>query len=115
MAQQYNWLQFTHRITIRASAEHIYRAWTTQEGLEKWFLRQAIFQNQEKAVRSPISFMEPGDTYEWYWHGYPDSSFEHHTVLAANGHDYIKFRFSGACIVHVTIKQENEETICELM
>jgi uncharacterized protein YndB with AHSA1/START domain len=111
---EYNWDKFTKRITINASFEQIYTAWATQNGLEKWFLRKAIFTTHSRTVRDRNSLIEAGDTYEWMWFGYPDSSFEHHTILEANGNDYLKFRFSGGCIVAVNIKKEKNETICEL-
>ncbi len=38
-----NWKQFTRRIPIKAPAKAIYDAWTTQQGLESWFLRMAAF------------------------------------------------------------------------
>jgi uncharacterized protein YndB with AHSA1/START domain len=112
---EYDWNQFTKRITIRASLEEIYRAWSTQNGLEKWFLRKAVFTKSDKALRDRASLIEAGDVYEWNWFGYDDSTFEHHTILEANGNDYLKFRFSGGCIVSVNIKKEHGETICELI
>jgi len=111
---EYNWNQFTKRITINASTQDIYNSWATQAGLESWFLRKAEFTDRNKKVRERNATVQPGDTYEWTWFGYPDTVHEHHTILEANGKDYIKFRFSGGCIVTVTIKKENNEMICEL-
>ncbi|HSZ85155.1 MAG TPA: SRPBCC domain-containing protein [Puia sp.] len=111
---EYNWNHFTKRININASVSEIYNAWTTQSGLEKWFLRRAEFMDKNKNVRDRNSSVQAGDTYEWTWFGYPDSVHEHHTILETNGNDYLKFRFSGGCIVEVIIKNENDETICEL-
>ncbi len=111
---EYNWDQFTKRVTIKASAQDVYKAWATQSGLESWFLRKAVFTDISKRQRDPNSFVQPGDIYEWTWFGYPDSVHEHHTIIEANGNDHLKFRFSGGCIVTVTIKNENNELICEL-
>ena len=111
---EYNWNHFTKRITINAPKREIYRAWTTQEGMEKWFLRKAEFKDRNKNLRRMDESVQPGDTYEWTWFGYPDSVHEHHTILETNGVDYLKFRFSGGCIVEVTIKDENHETVCEV-
>jgi uncharacterized protein YndB with AHSA1/START domain len=111
---EYNWNHFTKRITINAPTEKIYDSWATQAGLESWFLRKAEFTDRNKKVRERNANVQPGDTYEWTWFGYPDTVHEHHTILETNGNDYIKFRFSGGCIVAVTIKKEDNETICEL-
>jgi len=55
------------------------------------------------------------DKYKWLWFGYDDSSAEENEILLANGWDKLQFSFSGGCIVTVSIKQENGETICELV
>jgi uncharacterized protein YndB with AHSA1/START domain len=111
---EYNWNEFTKRITVNSSSREIYNAWSTQTGLESWFLRKAEFTDRNKKLKARNISIEAGDTYEWTWFGYPDEVHEHHTILEANGDDHIKFRFSGGCIVSVTIKKENDETICEL-
>jgi uncharacterized protein YndB with AHSA1/START domain len=114
MSQEYDWIRFTKRITINAVTNEIFNAWTTQSGLEKWFLRKAEFTDSSNNIRDRNSSIQSGDVYEWFWFGYPDSSREHNTILESNGNDYIKFGFSGGCIVSVTIKDENNQTICEL-
>jgi uncharacterized protein YndB with AHSA1/START domain len=111
----YGWNQFTKRITINAPVQKIYNAWATQEGLESWFLRRAIFtRNHKEKINNNVPVKE-GDTYEWTWFGHPDTVAEKHTVLETNGNDYLQFRFSGGCIVSVTIKKEQNETVCELV
>jgi uncharacterized protein YndB with AHSA1/START domain len=110
-----NWKQFTKRISIQASAKAIYDAWTTQQGLESWFLRLAEFKNAGGALRQKTAHIEQGDTYKWLWFGYDDTAVEEKEILLANGWDQVKFTFSGGCIVTVSIKQEDGETICELV
>jgi uncharacterized protein YndB with AHSA1/START domain len=111
----YNWKQFTRRITIKAPHKAIYDAWTTQQGLESWFLRLAQFIKADGTLRSKNSHVESGDKYKWLWFGYDDSAKEEREILLANGWDKLQFSFSGGCIVAVSIKQENGETICELL
>ena len=111
----HNWKQFTKRIPIGASAKAIYDAWTTQQGLESWFLRLAQFYKADGSTRSKNSHIESGDTYKWLWYGYDDSAKEEREILLANGWDQLQFSFSGGCIVTVSIKQEEGETICELV
>lgn len=111
----YNWKQFTKRVPIKASPKAIYDAWATQQGLESWFLRLAEFTKTDGTLRSKNSHIEKGDDYKWLWFGYDDEVVEVQKVLTANGWDQIQFGFSGGCIVTVSIKLENGETICELV
>ena len=110
----YNWKEFTKRIPVKASAKAIYDAWTTQAGLESWFLRLAEFTRPGGKPRPKNEHTEAGDNYKWLWHGYPDHVVESRQILVANGWDSLRFSFSGDCIVTVNIKQEEGETICEL-
>lgn len=111
----YNWKQFIKRIPINAPPKAIYDAWATQLGLESWFLRLAQFTKADGTIRSKNSYAEAGDTYKWLWFGYDDSVVEEQKIMKANGWDQIQFGFSGGCIVTVSIKQEDGETICELI
>ena len=110
-----NWKQFTKRIPIQAPAKAIYDAWTTQQGLESWFLRLAEFKNAGGTLRQKTAHIEQSDTYKWLWFGYDDTAIEEREILLANGWDQLQFTFSGGCIVTVCIKQEGGETICELL
>jgi uncharacterized protein YndB with AHSA1/START domain len=110
----YDWREFVKRITIRAQPGVIYNAWTTQEGLESWFLRLAEFTTEDGAVRKRNDAVQKGDHYRWLWFGYDDSFAEENKILSADGKDRFEFVFSGGCLVTVTVKQEDGETICEL-
>lgn len=111
----YNWKQFIKRIPIKASAKAIYDAWTTQQGLESWFLRHAQFTKADGNPRPKNSQAEKGDRYKWLWFGHDDTEVEEWEILFVNGWDQLKFSFSGSCIVTVSIKQEDGETLCELL
>lgn len=111
----FNWKQFTKRITIKAPVQAVYNAWTTQEGLESWFLRLAAYTDKQGQSRERHEAIQAGDRYKWLWFGYGDDEKEEREVLQANGRDSLQFSFSGGCIVTVTVKTENEETICELV
>jgi hypothetical protein len=106
--------QFIKRIPIKAPAKAIYEAWASQQGLESWFLREALFTTIEGALRSKTQLIAAGDHYTWKWHGYEDSTPEKSEILVANGWDTLSFGFSGGCKVHVTILTESGEAICEL-
>ena len=110
-----NWTQFKLRVNINATVENAYKAWATQKGLESFFLRSAVFTTENGGTRKSNSIAEAGDTYEWYWHGYPDSVVEKGKVLVANGKDKFSFTFSLGCPVSISIYQECDETIVELI
>jgi uncharacterized protein YndB with AHSA1/START domain len=110
----YNWKQFIKRIPIKSSPKAVYDAWTTQQGLESWFLRLARFTTADGRLRLKTEHLQPGDKYKWLWHGHDDQEVEAHEVIEANGWDRFSFIFSGGCTVTVTISQELGETICQL-
>lgn len=111
----YNWKEFKKRIPINAPAKSIYAAWSTQQGLESWFLRLAEFTKPDGTLRAKNSSIEKGDKYKWLWHGYDDAVAEQSEILLANDWDMIRFGFSGGCVVNVSIIQEEGENICELV
>lgn len=112
--KKYDWSEFTKRIAVKAPPKSIYDAWTTQQGLESWFLRLAEFRRKDGTVRAKNDHIQAGDSYKWLWHGYDDSVVENNEVKSANGWDELSFSFSGRCLVTVSIKQEKGETICSV-
>lgn len=108
------WTWFIKRIPIQASVEQVYQAWSTQENLERWFLRKAEFTTIAGNLKQPHETIRPGDSYYWLWHGFPDEVFERRKVLEANGTDMIRFTFTGDCLVTVSMYTERNATICEL-
>src|SRR5688572_346507 len=105
----YDWSRFTKRINVRAPREDIYKAWTTQKGMEEWFLRLAEFKSKDGKLRNPDEPIENGDSYRWRWFGYPDEVEETSTIFRVNGKDLLQFGFAKTCTVTVTIKEENGE------
>ena len=112
--KEYNWKEFIKRVVVKAPPKAIYDAWTTQQGLESWFLRLAEYKKKDGSARVKNDHIQAGDSYKWLWYGYDDNVVENNQVLSANGWDELSFGFSGGCIVTVKIKQEKGETICEL-
>jgi uncharacterized protein YndB with AHSA1/START domain len=108
------WSAFTLRVAIKADAQKIYDAWTTQAGLESWFLRKAEFSTPDGMKREKTSRVENGDVYEWLWFGYGDDTVERREVVEVNGKNLLRFIFSGGCTVTIVIKHEQGETLVEL-
>ncbi|MEI8279443.1 MAG: SRPBCC domain-containing protein [Bacteroidota bacterium] len=112
---QVNWSKFTQQMPIKADMAQVYDAWTTRANLEQWFLRKAEFKRANGSVRERDSFIQKGDTYEWMWHGHPDTVVERGEILEANGKDKLQFVFGKAGIVTVNLKQDGDVTILEII
>ena len=108
------WTIFTKRIPVKADIPTLYHAWTTREGLERWFLREAVFTAPDGLIRPHADFAQAGDAYLWRWHGYADDVFEAREVTEANGTDLFSFRFSGNCLVRVQLTPYDQHTLVEI-
>lgn len=111
----YDWSTFRLKININAPVDKVFSAWTSGKSLESWFLRKALLNDSAAKRKSQDALLQGGDTYEWYWHGYPDSVFEKGTIFENNQVDQLRFSFAGSCEVTVTVYREQNETICELV
>jgi hypothetical protein len=109
------WTSFKVTGDYNTDIRSLYEAWATTEGIEKWFLRKANFYSVPLRLREPEEFILKEDTYEWYWHGYDDNTFEKGQILEANGTDFIKFTFSGGSTVSISLYSRNGVSIVELL
>ena len=109
-----NWSTFTLTGNYTAPVSEIYRVWATQKGIEKWFLRKAVFLTPEGARLADDAYIQAGDTYEWFWHGFDDTVAETGHILEANGKDFLRFTFTAGCIVTIRIYTRESETLVEL-
>ena len=111
----FNWSTFTTRIPVQASIEKLYWCWATREGMEYWFLRLSEYKKPDDVLRKNNEPVQTGDTYKWLWHGWPDDVKEEGSILNCNGKNFIKFSFGKAGNCSVSIKEENDVTIVELV
>lgn len=119
MTDVYDWSSFAKRINIKSTEKEIYDAWTTEDGMEKWFLRSAIFSTPTGEIIDRSQNVKAGDTYKWHWHGYDDNTVEYGEIVEANGTNFLCFTFCSESAktdmqVNVSIKQEQNEMIVEL-
>ena len=113
--EKHDWSVFCKRINIKCSKQEAYDAWASQEKLESWFLRSAVFLARGSGEKkAPGDILQQGDRYEWMWHGWSDEVLERGAVLVANGQDLFRFSFGDAGNVTVSIASEDGETIVEL-
>jgi uncharacterized protein YndB with AHSA1/START domain len=111
----FNWSTFTTRVPVKASAEKLYWCWATRKGIEFWFLRMGEFKKPNGELRNNEEPVQKGDKYKWLWHGWDDETAEAGEILNCNGKDFFKFSFGKAGNCAVSIKEENGQTIVELI
>src|SRR6185436_8929921 len=104
----HDWSRFTLKVYINATMQEVYDAWTTRNNIEKWFLRKGEFILPDGTVRENNSHVQVGDTYEWMWHGHPDTTVEHGVVTEADGKDRFAFVFGEAGVVTVSLKDRGD-------
>jgi uncharacterized protein YndB with AHSA1/START domain len=109
-----SWNEFSIRIPVKAPLAQLYDAWVTQEGIERWFLRSAIYKTSQGSLRGVSEPVQQGDHYRWLWHGYPDDILESNDILEANGKDRFQFEFTGKCIVTVQLQRVKDYTMVNL-
>lgn len=110
--ENFDWTKFTLKIAIKAKLNDIYNAWTTANEIEKWFLIDAEFSDENGLILSKAQNALKGDKYKWIWYLYDD--IEHGTIAEANGTDYFAFTFAGNCLVEINLSEEFEYTIVTL-
>lgn len=109
--KNFDWSRYTKRIAIKAPLHIIYAAWTNAEELERWFLEDVKFfdENRVTGKRTPA---EKGFAYTWKWHLYEDTMGG--KILDANGKDFVQFTFEGESIVEVKLTPNRDYTVVEL-
>lgn len=110
----YDWSRFSQKVRIKVPLQKVYDAWTTQKGVESWFLRMAHFSTADGRLRAPDETIAVGDNYHWRWHGHPDTVEEFGSILEANGKDRLRFIFGKAGVVTVDLKDENGATMMHI-
>lgn len=111
----FNWKTFTVRVPVKAPVEKLYWCWATREGMEYWFLRLSEYKKPDGSLRGNTETVQKGDSYKWLWHGWGDDTAEEGVILGCNGKDHFRFSFGKAGNCAVTIKQEEGQTIVELV
>lgn len=110
--ENFDWTRFTLKIAIKAKIEDIYNAWTTASEIEKWFLTDAAFADENGLNLSKTQNTLKGDKYKWVWYLYDD--IEYGRITEANGKDRFQFTFAGDCLVDIKLSTVYEYVIVEL-
>lgn len=100
------------KIAVKAPPATIYAAWTKAEELEKWFLAEVKFLDQNNNLISKQAPAATGYSYEWKWYIYED--IMPGKITDANGKDFFQFTFEGECVVDVKLTMKGDYTVVEL-
>lgn len=109
----YDWSSFRLRIPVKARPDQLFQKWTSQNELETWFLRQALFTKPDGNPKSTTEIVAVNDRYQWLWHGWPDDVVENGEILQMD-HHLLQFSFGKAGHVTVRVFTENGHTMLEL-
>lgn len=110
--KNFDWTKFRLKTAVKSGLNIIYYAWTEVDEIEKWFLKKAVFYDEEGNEISRSTSVEEGYTYKWNWYLYNET--EKGRITKANGIDHIQFTFAGNCIVDIKLERQDEYTIIEL-
>lgn len=70
--ENFDWTKFTLRIAVKAKLEDLYNAWTQANEIEKWFLSEAEFSDENNVLLNKTQNVLKGDRYKWIWYLYDD-------------------------------------------
>ncbi|MCH8011511.1 MAG: SRPBCC domain-containing protein [Candidatus Marinimicrobia bacterium] len=110
--KNFNWTTFTRKIAVKAKLSDIYDAWTIPSEIEKWFLSNANYYDENTNPIERESNIEKDHSYEWSWYLY--DIVEKGKITEANGKDFLQFTFAGECIVDIKLIQQKEYVVVEL-
>jgi len=107
-----DWSTFNKKIKINTSLEKVYNHWTIPELLCIWFLKGAVYTDQNGIVKAQNEQLKTNDSYIWKWHNYDGE--EKGTAKEANGRDTIIFSFAGNSNVKVFLEEKDNQILLEL-
>ncbi|MBT8265825.1 MAG: SRPBCC domain-containing protein [Bacteroidia bacterium] len=110
--KELQWHCFERQIYIHGELGHLYKLWSTENGLTSWFLKKAEFYNSQNEKRAQNEGFQKGDTYTWGWHNWDHA--ENGSILEANGKDYIVFTFD-VSKVSVSLEERGEVVLVKLI
>ncbi|NOU59458.1 SRPBCC family protein [Marinifilum caeruleilacunae] len=109
--KEIDWTKFVRKIHIKSTIDKVYRCWTTQHKLERWFLKKAEFTTKNDLPRASKEYIQAGDKYSWQWHNW--EGVEQGEIIEANGKDRIVFAFADN-EVEVILTREKGMTLVSL-
>lgn len=96
--KKYDWSQFTMKAAIKASPEKVFKAWTDEKILCKWFLIKAKME------------LRRGGNFMWEWFG---NVQEKGIILEVKKPNRLSMTFAG-CVLDINIKKDKRGTFMTL-
>ena len=100
MGIEFDWSNFTRKITIPASPDSIINMWLTSDAIESWFLKTAIYHSGEGHKRVHDEPISKGDRFTWTWYTYDEYAMEGEILDVVAGQS-LSFTFED-CVVTVS-------------
>ncbi len=107
-----DWTTFTRKVAVKSKMPTMYDAWTKSSEIEKWFLSNADYFDEDKNLVDKENYIQKNYTYGWSWYLY--DIVEEGKITEANGNDLIQFTFAGDCLVTIKLTKVKEYIIVEL-
>jgi hypothetical protein len=111
MEGQFDWSTVVKKVYIETDKQTVADAWLKADGLNLWFLREAVYTSKSGEKRSDT--FQVGDSYIWRWHGYADDVNETGEVQSLSPF-YFSFSFAGASICSIKIEDCKTGTLLTL-
>lgn len=90
MTSQHDWSRFSVHIFIDANVERVFRSWTQNESITKWFVAESVFTDKAGDERAHLDNVQSGDQYTWTW---MEGSVETGRILEVVDNERIRFSF----------------------
>lgn len=110
--KNFDWTSFTRKIVVRSTMQKMYEAWAKPSEIEKWFLKNADYFENDIKITDKSRCIEKGFTYGWSWFLY--EPVEGGKITEANGKDHIQFTFAGDCLVNIDLSMIGDHVLVEL-
>jgi hypothetical protein len=107
----YDWSTVHKKVFIKTDKQKVADAWLKIDGLNSWFLREAIFTSKSGEKR--VDEFRLGDSYIWRWHGYDDDISESGEVCSLSPFEF-SFSFAGGSLCTVKIEAYQTGTLLTL-
>lgn len=110
MAQ--DWTSFTLQIAVKSDMETVWRAWSTSQGMEAWFLEKCHYYDKQNLVVAPDVESESGGTYNFRWYLYDIE--EQGKITEVVPFKLFQFTFAGDCLVDIMFETKQDHVVVVL-
>ena len=109
--EKYDWSTVVKKVYIETDKQTVSDAWLKVDGLNQWFLREAVYTSKSGEKRK--NTFQVGDSYIWRWHGYADDVNESGEVRSLSPYEF-SFSFAGGSLCSVKIEEFKTGTLLTL-